>query len=274
MVAHGSSTFTSGIMDFIYMGTNQDEKVGTSNLFEDGAKAVLGDEAGKGLSTSMDVASIFVDGAGIVGGLGKAGKAGKGMTEFLSTKVTSVQEFLSQQRASLVSRVNSMMDGVKNYQLPNFQNQFALAGGPRLSNTFGDAFTDARDTFSRILGKGDKAGDAGRVASEGSSEITVEWTNHGYKHFPQKNMTWGEIVKSTKNGPAKYKNGIEIEPIERQIWAEGIPVTNGKPWKVQEFDYTIGASNGKETSYMRVEESAGVIHGHPITKEEYKKLLK
>ena len=114
----------------------------------------------------------------------------------------------------------------------------------------------------------------GKIPTEGNSEITVEWTNHGYKHFPQKNMTWGEIVKSTKNGPAKYKNGIEIESIERQVWDAGIPVTNGKPWKVQEFDYTIGASNGKETSYMRVEESAGVIHGHPITKEEYKKLLK
>jgi hypothetical protein len=23
----------------------------------------------------------------------------------------------------------------------------------------------------------------------------LDWTNHGYKHFPQKNMKWKEIVK-------------------------------------------------------------------------------
>lgn len=40
------------------------------------------------------------------------------------------------------------------------------------------------------------------------------------------------------------------------------------------FNDVIGASVGKETKYIRVEESGGTIHGHPITEDEYKKLTK
>ena len=43
-------------------------------------------------------------------------------------------------------------------------------------------------------------------------------------------------------------------------------------WKVYEFDENIGASNGKETRFMRVECSQGVIHGHPIDRSEFLKL--
>ncbi|MBQ6568541.1 MAG: hypothetical protein IJL80_15965 [Treponema sp.] len=39
------------------------------------------------------------------------------------------------------------------------------------------------------------------------------------------------------------------------------------------FDNVIGASNGKETRFMRIENSNGTIHGHPISEVEYKKLL-
>lgn len=31
---------------------------------------------------------------------------------------------------------------------------------------------------------------------------------------------------------------------------------------------------GQESKWMRVEFSQGVIHGHPITEQEYKKLIK
>ncbi len=41
-----------------------------------------------------------------------------------------------------------------------------------------------------------------------------------------------------------------------------------------EFDDVIGASAGAETKYMRVEMSNETIHGHLITKGEYKKLIK
>jgi len=40
------------------------------------------------------------------------------------------------------------------------------------------------------------------------------------------------------------------------------------------FDKVVGASNGIETQYVRVEMSANTIHGHPITKAEYLKLIK
>lgn len=110
-------------------------------------------------------------------------------------------------------------------------------------------------------------------ASKGLNEA-IKWTNHGYKHFPQKNMSWKDIIKSTKNGPAKYKPGIDIEALERMVWEKGTPVTNGKIRKYMEFDDIIGASAGAETKYMRVEMSGGTIHGHPITESEYKKLIK
>ena len=41
-----------------------------------------------------------------------------------------------------------------------------------------------------------------------------------------------------------------------------------------EFDEIIGVSEGTPTRFVRVEMSANVIHGHPITEAEYKKLTK
>ena len=106
------------------------------------------------------------------------------------------------------------------------------------------------------------------------ADDTVKWSNHGYKHFPQKNMSWKNVIKSTKNGPVKYNLGTDIKVLEKMVWKKGIPVSNGKTWKVMEFNDIIGASGGAETKYMRVEMSGGTIHGHPITKAEYKKLIK
>lgn len=37
---------------------------------------------------------------------------------------------------------------------------------------------------------------------------------------------------------------------------------------------TIGANDGKETQFMRVELSANTIHGHPISEDAFKKLTK
>ncbi|GAK40673.1 polymorphic toxin-type HINT domain-containing protein [Paenibacillus urinalis] len=101
-----------------------------------------------------------------------------------------------------------------------------------------------------------------------------EWTAHGYKHFASKNMTWKDTVISTKSGPAKYVLGTDVEALERNVWENGTQVTNGKTWKVMKFDKVIGASEGVETQYVRVEYSGGTIHGHPITQAEYNKLLK
>ncbi|CDH01052.1 conserved hypothetical protein [Xenorhabdus bovienii str. feltiae Moldova] len=59
--------------------------------------------------------------------------------------------------------------------------------------------------------------------------LNPDWTNHGFKHFPQKNMSWKDIVKSTKSGSAKYTPEINIEALERSVYKTGQPVTNGKP---------------------------------------------
>lgn len=105
--------------------------------------------------------------------------------------------------------------------------------------------------------------------------VNVKWTNHGYKHFAQKNLSWKDVVKSTKNGgAAKYLHGTNVEALERFVWANGTPVNSSKDWKVYKFDHVVGASDGKETKYMRVEYSGGTIHGHPITEAEYKKHTK
>ena len=40
------------------------------------------------------------------------------------------------------------------------------------------------------------------------------------------------------------------------------------------FEHEIGASEGKSSRWMRVEESGGTIHGHPISEAEYRKLTK
>ena len=78
-------------------------------------------------------------------------------------------------------------------------------------------------------GKGSGQSSCGEILNNNSaipaeSKTNVEWSNHGYKHFPQSNMTWKEIVKSSKNGPAKYTPGTNIEKLERMVWEKGTPI--------------------------------------------------
>ncbi|MEZ4361924.1 MAG: hypothetical protein R3B48_17165 [Kofleriaceae bacterium] len=102
----------------------------------------------------------------------------------------------------------------------------------------------------------------------------VAWTAHGGKHVSKGSTPWSKIVEGTKSGPAKYSPGTNIEALERSVWDKGRAATNGRSWKVMEFADDIGASGGHPSRWVRVEESAGVIHGHPITKAEYLKLLR
>ncbi|WP_159514026.1 MULTISPECIES: RHS repeat domain-containing protein [Enterobacter] len=99
-----------------------------------------------------------------------------------------------------------------------------------------------------------------------------EWTNHGYKHFPPKNKSWKDIIKSTNTGPAKYTHDVDIKTLEYDVFNTGMAVTNGKPWKVKDIGQVIGASEGKESQWMRVELSANTIHGHPISIDEFRRL--
>jgi hypothetical protein len=100
----------------------------------------------------------------------------------------------------------------------------------------------------------------------------IKWTEHKRKHFPPKNIAWKRIVASTKSGPAKYLPTIDIEKIERNVWAHGKTYAN-RSWKIMAFKEIIGASKGEETPYVKVECGIGTIHGHPITAREYEKLL-
>ncbi|MCU6238921.1 hypothetical protein KWH75_17800 [Morganella morganii] len=87
-------------------------------------------------------------------------------------------------------------------------------------------------------------------------------------------MTWNDIIKSTKSGPEKYIPGINFEEMERSAYKTGQPVTNGKTWKIEDVGRVIGASEGKESQWIRVEYSAGTIHGHSISLNEFRKLSK
>jgi Domain of unknown function (DUF4157) len=128
----------------------------------------------------------------------------------------------------------------------------------------------------QLENKAKRAIDAQQAAQRTASQVkkALSWTAHGGKHVPNPRLKWPDIVASTKNGPAKYLHGTNIEALERKVFAEGKKVTNGKNWRVMEFPNEIGASEGKSVRWMRVEESANTIHGHPITHEEYLKLLR
>ena len=103
---------------------------------------------------------------------------------------------------------------------------------------------------------------------------SLRWTHHGYKHVPPKNLSWGKIIKATKNGRSIYKPKVDIKKLELHAWQHGQKVKNGKNWKVFKSAEIIGANNGMETNYLRVECSANTIHGHPISELEYIGYLK
>ncbi len=102
----------------------------------------------------------------------------------------------------------------------------------------------------------------------------VAWSMYNNKHVVGKDVNWSAVVKATKDSPAKYLPGTPVELMERYVWAKGTPVTNGKKWKVMAFDHFIGASEGKQVQWMRVEFSGGSIHGHPISLQEYRMLTR
>jgi len=81
----------------------------------------------------------------------------------------------------------------------------------------------------------------------------IEWTPYGYKHGPSTLVPWRTVIASTVVGPAKYRPGV-------------------KPWKVMECQHCIGASHGKLSRWVRVELSAGAIHGHLISEQEFMRL--
>jgi hypothetical protein len=94
------------------------------------------------------------------------------------------------------------------------------------------------------------------------------------KHIPKSDAWTKSVIEETRGKTALYKPGEDVEMLERGVWQNGTPVTNGKNWKVYEFDRVIGASDGKAVRWIRVEYSAGTIHGHPITEQVYRNLIR
>jgi hypothetical protein len=92
-------------------------------------------------------------------------------------------------------------------------------------------------------------------------------------HRPAKGATLKQLLGASISGPAKYLPGIDIQRLEMEVWEKGAPVCTGRPWKVAEFTKDIGVSKGKPSRWVRVEETAGAIHGHPITEQEYRELV-
>ena len=90
--------------------------------------------------------------------------------------------------------------------------------------------------------------------------------------FRKKNKSWKDIIKSTKTGPVKYTHDVDIKNLEYDVFNTGNPVTNDKPWKVKDMGKVIGASEGKESQWMRGELSGSTIHDHPISLDEYRRL--
>lgn len=73
---------------------------------------------------------------------------------------------------------------------------------------------------------------------------------------------------------AKYHHSIDVQAFERNAWTNGIPTNDGKGNKVFDFGKIVGARSGVETQYVIIKNSANTIHGHPITPEEFKALIK
>jgi RHS repeat-associated protein len=108
----------------------------------------------------------------------------------------------------------------------------------------------------------------------GAESAGPKWSPAGRKHTVDARVPWKDVVKSTKSGAAKYRPGFSVEELEKRVWAEGQPVSTGRSSKVMEFAEEIGASEGKPSRWVRVDESAGTIHGHPITEADFRKLTR
>jgi len=191
------------------------------------------------------------------------------------------------ERMEVAKRVWDISIGViAAYETAGALAEVAATGGPPLAPALaavggsaeltGAAYVELAESVRRLIASG--ALDAAVVATLSSAQMSQAkppaWTSYGGKHVAPAKTPWGQVVEGTQSGPAKYAPGTDVEALERQVWEKGIPVTNGKPWRVMEFEQEIGASGGRASRWVRVEESADTIHGHPITEAEFRALTR
>jgi len=126
------------------------------------------------------------------------------------------------------------------------------------------------------LGLAKKKARDGKAPSPKESGCSCDcgnWTSHAGKHFPKKGMATKDIITSTTSGPAKYYHGISVQFLEMEAWQTGQPAigsTHSRSYKIKKYNTPIGASEGKESRWVKVECSGGTLHGHPISELEYR----
>jgi len=112
------------------------------------------------------------------------------------------------------------------------------------------------------------------VAFKGSVKVV----SYGFKHVPGKNVPWETIIKSTKSGPAKFAQGLNVSDLTVEAFENGTKV-GGTNSIVYDAGKVIGANSGKETRFMRVDitemaDGTKELHSHPISKESFDKYTK
>jgi hypothetical protein len=204
-------------------------------------------------------------------------KFGGNTTFNLTKKVTQFGFKLSNKGAILFSKVTDEAisnaiklgdegDDLIDFAFAKLENALGLNPQPRLAGVNGESipitFNMAEKPVKNI-----------KPVVSGSGG-TPKWFPYK-KHIPKSWMTTDDILKATKEGDSLYLAEINVEKLELEAWEKGLNVTNGKPYKVIEFDKPIGANKGKLTNYMRIEMTSGnIIHGHPISFEDYQYYLK
>lgn len=112
------------------------------------------------------------------------------------------------------------------------------------------------------------------------SQSSQPWSSRRWasrkKHLrPSRKIAWEDVVKATgeKHGWARYARNLPmaIEEIELSCLENGIELPQQglvrRFWR--EFAFSVGASEGEETTLVYVEwHSAGDVHGRPITRAE------
>ena len=74
-----------------------------------------------------------------------------------------------------------------------------------------------------------------------------------------------------------YYRGVDIRDLETRAAADGVEVPSGKPatlYKVYAAERAVGASEGEESRWVRVEDTNGDFHGHPISQRRYEEYMR
>jgi hypothetical protein len=104
------------------------------------------------------------------------------------------------------------------------------------------------------------------------------WNRYRGKHRAKQSASWNQIVKTTNNGPAKYRQDFtdsDHEELELRCIRTGTLIEEVGSVRSYYLDVgrIIGASNGLETSIVYAEHNrTGDVHGSPISPQELQRM--